>query len=142
MGATPEQRDAFIATFLEALPADLRPATITRTINKHLATAFHNGWKAGVLAREVAAGVGSVSNPVGMAVYRLGLLVVTKPQVTPTPVKFVSEARAPQLPDDLRSERNLVMRRIVAGDLDAEAGAGLIEKIYERFALMQETDLG
>jgi len=142
MGATPEQRDAYIATFLETLPVDLRPATMTRTINKHLATAFHNGWKSEVLAREVATGVGSVSNPVGLAVYRLGLLAVTKPQVTPTPVKFVAEARVPQLPDDLRSERSLILRRVVAGDLNAEVGAGLIEKIYERFALMQDTDLG
>jgi hypothetical protein len=142
MGATPEQRDAYIATFLEALPTDLRPATITRTINKHLATAFHNGWKAGVLAREVASGVGSVSNPVGLAVYRLGLLAVTKPQVTPTPARFVHEPPAPKLPDNLRHERSLILRRVVAGDLDGEAGAVLIEQIYERFALMQETDLG
>jgi len=142
MSATPEQRDAFIATFLDALPADLRPATITRTINKHLATAFHNGWKPGVLAREVATGVGSVSNPVGLAVYRLGLLAVTKPQVTPTPSVFVPQPRAPQLPDDLRSERSLILRRVVAGELDADTGAGLIEKIYARFALTQEPDLG
>jgi hypothetical protein len=142
MGATPEQRDAYIATFLEALPVELRPDKITATINKHLAAGFHNGWKPGVLAREVSAGVSGAQNPVGLLVHRLGLLAVTKPLVTPTPSKFVHEPRAPQLPDDLRSERNLIMRKVIAGDVDADTGAGLIAEIYSRFALMQDSDLG
>jgi hypothetical protein len=142
MGATPEQRDAFIGAFLDGLPDRMRPDRVTESINKHLATAFHNGWKPEMLAREVADGVGDAKNPAGLAVYRLGLFAKTKPQVTSTPPKFVHEPRAPRLPDDLRGERNLVLRKIAIGELDGEAGATLIAEIYNRFALMQEPDLG
>ena len=142
MTATPEERDAFIATFLDALPTAMRPSGITRTINKHLADCYHNGWQPKHLAQEVAAGVGNASNPAGMAVYRLGVIAKVKPQVTPTPPVFAPQTRAPQLPLELKTERSLIMRRILNGELDADAGADLIAKIYTRFALMQEPDLG
>lgn len=139
MTVSQEQRDAYIAEYLDNLPAHLRPDEVTRAIDIALANGFHNKWEARVLAYAVASGVGRADNPVAVAVHRLQKLSKQKaPKRDSYPV-YVAEPKPPQLPDDLLAERSQVFRDILNRVITGEEASKRIAEIYERFALSQDT---
>jgi hypothetical protein len=141
MGATPQQREAFITTYMDNLPEVMRPDEVTRVIDLALANAFHYGWNPKHLAQSVAAGVKDAQNPVGLGIHRLQTLSKRKPVTTPTPATYEPVKRVPQLPKGLRDELFAVLRDVASGRIVGEQGVGLIADIYARFALMPESDL-
>ena len=141
MGATPEQRDSFITAYMANLPDVMRPDEVTRAIDLALANAFHYGWNPKHLAQSVAAGVKDAQNPVGLGIHKLQALSKRKPAPTPTPATFEPVVRVQPLPKVLRDELFKVLRDVSAGVMTGDVGVGLIANIYDRFALMPESDL-
>jgi hypothetical protein len=134
MTQTQEQRDGFIKDYIESLPPEMRPDTITRTIDIMLANSFHYGWNPKQLAYAVAAGVRNTDSPVGAAVKRLHGLSLHRPPTTYTPSRFVPEPKAPVLPIELREERAQVMRDLMQQKITEDEAVAKIQNIYERFA--------
>jgi hypothetical protein len=131
---TQEQRDGFIKEYIESLPPEMRPDSITRTIDIFLANSFHYGWNPKQLAHAVAAGVRNTDNPVGAAVKRLHGLSLHRPPKTNTTPKFVPEPKAPKLPDELRQERAQVMKDLMRKKITEDEAVKMIQDIYDRFA--------
>lgn len=134
MVVTQEQRETFTREYIENLPPEMRPDSITRNIDIFLANSFRKGWNPKQLAHAVAAGVRNSDNPVGAAVNRLHGLSLNRPPKTYTPSRFVHEPKAPRLPDELRLERAQVMKDLMRKQITEDEAVAKIQDIYERFA--------
>lgn len=134
MQVTQEQRETFTREYIENLPPELRPDSITRNIDIFLANSFRKGWNPKQLAYAVAAGVRNTDNPVGAAVNRLHGLSLNRPPKTNTPPRYVHEPKAPRLPDELRLERAQVMKDLMQKKITEDEAVTMIQDIYNRFA--------
>lgn len=119
------EQHEWVQRYINTLPINLRPTTVTDRIKEHLRTAYRNKWTPEDLAKAVAAGnYTTAQNPLGASVYRLSQICEQKPPKNNLPPKvYVAPERSEISPEHTR-ERFELMRRIMNNEFVSAEDAG------------------